>query len=176
MEALANKALPMKIFLTMLLALLISGCERDDGADPEGPGAWLTLGGNGIVSAFVRFDTGETEKWVAPFTTRFGADGQSLDIILQTERCGDLQFLAVLGSSDLKLITYGAAASRARPCRLNSSKAPVWKLLTKVVNSAKGLACLAPGAVGASERAPGSATAGHKPCKIISESPSNGNA
>jgi hypothetical protein len=87
----------------------------------------LTLGGNGITSAFVRFDTGETEEWVAPFTTRFGADGQSLDIILQTERCGDLQFLAVLGSSDLQLITHGAA-SRARPCRLNSSKAPAWKL------------------------------------------------
>jgi hypothetical protein len=138
MEALANKALPMRIFLEMLLALLLSGCERDDGADPEGPGAWLTLGGSGIASAFVRFDTGETEKWVAPFTTRFGTDGQSLEIILRTERCGDLRFLSILGSADLKLITHGAAAASARPCRLNSGKAPAWKSLTKGVSSAKG--------------------------------------
>lgn len=96
----------------------------------------MTLGHNGIASAFVRFDSGETEKWVAPFTTNFAADGKLLEIVLQTERCGDLQFLSVLGSADIKLLTHAVAASRARPCPLNSPKAPAWKLLTKVVNSA----------------------------------------
>jgi hypothetical protein len=128
----------MRTLLSMMLALLLCACERNDAADPEGQGAWLTLGGNGIASAFVRFDTGETEKWVAPFTTEFGADGQSLKIILRTERCGDLQFLAVLGSADLQLITRGPGAARARPCLLNGDKAPAWKLLTKVVNSKQG--------------------------------------
>jgi hypothetical protein len=33
MEALAKKKLPMRIFLAMLLVLLMSGCERDDGAN-----------------------------------------------------------------------------------------------------------------------------------------------
>jgi hypothetical protein len=75
----------------------------------------LTLGHNGIASAFVRFDSGEIEKWIASFTTNFAADGKSLEIVLQTERCGDLQFLSVLGSADLKLLTHPAAASRARP-------------------------------------------------------------
>jgi hypothetical protein len=128
----------MRLLLAMALALLVCGCEQADPADPEGQGAWLTLGRNGIASVFARFDTGETEKWNAPYTTSFGADGQSLEIVVRTERCGDLQFLSVLGSDDLKLVVQGAAAARARPCRLNSDKAPAWKLVTKVVNSAKG--------------------------------------
>ena len=128
----------MRLLLAMTLALLVCGCERDDPADPEGQGAWLTLGRNGIASVFVRFDTGETEKWIAPYTTSFGSDGQSLEIIVRSERCGDLRFLSVLGSADLKPLSHGQAAAGARPCRLNSGKAPAWKLLTKVVNSAKG--------------------------------------
>lgn len=79
----------MRLLFVMMLALLASGCEQNDSSDPEGQGAWLTLGHNGIASAFVRFDSGETEKWVAPFTTNFAADGKSLEIVLQTERCGD---------------------------------------------------------------------------------------
>ena len=98
----------------------------------------MTLGRNGIASVFARFDAGETEKWNATYTTKFGSDGKSLEIVVHTERCGDLQFLSVLGSADLKLIVQGAAAARARPCPLSSGKAPAWKLVTKVVNSAKG--------------------------------------
>ncbi|MDO9322059.1 MAG: hypothetical protein Q7U01_10550 [Pseudomonas sp.] len=128
----------MRFLLAMALALLVYGCEQVDPADPEGQGAWLTLGRNGIAGVFARFDTGETERWNAPYTTRFGSDGQSLEIVVHTERCGDLQFLSVLGSADLQLIVQGAAAARARPCPLNSGKAPAWKLVTKVVNSAQG--------------------------------------
>ena len=68
-------------------------------------------------------------------TTRFVGDGQSLEIILKTERCGDMQFLSVLGSDELKRISNSPAAGRALPCRLNSADAPRWTLLTKVVNS-----------------------------------------
>ena len=128
----------MRRFLVMSLALLLGGCALNAPADPEGQGAWLTLGRTGVASAFIRFDSGETEKWTAPFTTTFGADGKSLTIILKTERCGDMQFLSVLGSDDLKLILQGPAAARAIPCRLNSANAPRWKLLTKVVNSKQG--------------------------------------
>lgn len=128
----------MRLFLVMSLALLLGGCEQTDPADPEGPGAWLTLGRNGVASAFVRFDTGETEKWNAPFTTTFAGDGQSLEIVLQTERCGAMQFLSVLGSAELKRISRADAVARALPCRLNSAQAPSWKLLTKVVNSKQG--------------------------------------
>ena len=128
----------MRLWLAMMLSLLVCGCEPADSADPEGQGAWLTLERNGVAGVFVRYDTGETEKWVAPYTNNVGADGRSLEIVVHTEKCGDLQFLSVLGSADLKLVTQGPAAERARPCRLNSTKAPAWKLLTKVVNSAKG--------------------------------------
>lgn len=139
MEALTNEEPSMRLLLAMTLALLVCGCERDDPADPEGQGAWLTLGRNGIASVFVRYDTGETEKWIAPYTNSFGADGQSLEIIVHSEKCGDLQFLSVLGSAELKLFAPGQAAARARPCRLNSGTAPAWKLLTKVVNSANAM-------------------------------------
>ena len=125
----------MRGFLVMPLALLLGGCDLNEPADPEGQGAWLTLGRNGVASAFIRFDSGETEKWTAPFTTRFVGDGQSLEIILKTERCGDLQFLSVLGSAELKPISNSPAAGRALPCRLNSADAPRWTLLTKVVNT-----------------------------------------
>jgi len=125
----------MRRFLVMSLALLLGGCDLNEPADPEGQGAWLTLGRNGVASAFIRFDSGETEKWTAPFTTRFVGDGQSLEIILKTERCGDMQFLSVLGSDELKRISNSPVAGRALPCRLNSADAPRWTLLTKVVNS-----------------------------------------
>ena len=128
----------MRRCLAIMLALLVGGCEQDNSADPEGQGAWLTLNRNGVASVFVRYDNGETEKWLAPYTTSFGADGQSLGIVVRSERCGDLQFQAVLGSADLKLVTQGQGAERARPCRITSGKAPAWKLLTKIVNSAKG--------------------------------------
>jgi hypothetical protein len=138
MEALAHQELSMRTLLTMMLVLLLCGCERNDATDPEGPGAWLTLGRSGIASAFVRFDSGETETWVAPFTTQFGADGQSLEITLRTERCGDLSFLSVLGRADLQRITRAASAGSAWPCRLTGPQAPAWHLLTKVVNSKQG--------------------------------------
>lgn len=125
----------MRVLLAMMLGLLLWGCERDDTVDPKGTGGWLTLGGSGIASAFVRFEDGETETWVAPFTTRFGGDGRTLEITLRTERCGDLQFKSVLGNDNLQLISPSVATARSWPCRLNSSKAPTWKLLTKVVNS-----------------------------------------
>lgn len=127
----------MRILLAMMLAVLLYGCERDAAVDPEGPGAWLTLGRSGVASAFVRFDDGQTEKWVAPFSTRFGSDGRSLEITLQTERCGELQFKSVLGNDNLQLSNQNVTSASARswPCRLNNNKPPAWKLLTKVVNS-----------------------------------------
>ena len=106
----------MRRFLVMSLALLLGGCDLNEPADHEGQGAWLTLGRTGVASAFIRFDSGETEKWTAPFTTRFVGDGQSLEIILKTERCGDMQFLSVLGSDELKRISNSPAAGCAVPC------------------------------------------------------------
>jgi hypothetical protein len=137
MKALVRQELAMRFFLVMLLGLLVSGCEQPVADEPEGTGAWLTLGRTGMASAFVRFDSGETERWIAPFTTRFIGDGRSVEITLQTQRCGAMQFLAVLGSRELKRISHAEAVARALPCRLNTAQAPRWTLLTELINSQK---------------------------------------
>ena len=67
----------MRRFFVMSLALLLGGCDLHEPTDPEGQSAWLTFGRNGVASAFIRFDSGETEKWTAPFTTRLSATVES---------------------------------------------------------------------------------------------------
>jgi hypothetical protein len=137
MQFLVMQELAMRFVLAMLLGLLVSGCEQNTPDEPEGIGAWLTLGRTGMASAFVRFDTGETERWNAPFTTTLTGDDRSVEITLQTQRCGAMQFLAVLGSRELKRISHAEAVAQALPCRLNTAQAPRWTLLTELINSQK---------------------------------------
>jgi len=127
----------MRYLLTIMLALLVYGCEQVEPVDePAGQGAWLTLGRSGFAGVFVRYTTGETEKWIAPYSTVFGRDGKSLEITLRSEKCGEMQFQSVIDSDDLTRVNTTESVARALPCRLNTTEAPKWKLLTKVVNSA----------------------------------------
>jgi hypothetical protein len=126
----------MRGLLTIMLTLLLLGCEQTD-TDPEGVGAWMTLGRSGMAEVFVRYSTGETERWSAPFSTVFGEDGKSLTIIVRTNACGQMFFKAELGSDLMTRVNTTETVALARPCRLNTTQAPQWTLLTKVINSAK---------------------------------------
>ena len=126
----------MRGLLTIMLTLLLLGCEQSN-SDPEGVGAWMTLGRSGMAEVFVRYSTGETERWSAPFSTEFAEDGKSLTIVLRTNQCGEMFFNATMGSDLMTRVNTTATVALARPCRLNTTQAPQWTLLTKIINSAK---------------------------------------
>jgi hypothetical protein len=133
---LSSQESAMRYLLTTMLALLLSGCEQAE-PDPEGVGAWMTLGRSGKAAVFVRYSSGETERWAEPFSTVFGDDGKTLTIVLRTNRCGEMSFHATLGSELMTRVNTTETVARALPCRLNTTEAPPWKLLTTVINSTK---------------------------------------
>lgn len=126
----------MRALLTIMFILLLSGCEQTD-TDPEGVGAWMTLGQSGMAVVFVRYSSGEIERWSAPFSTQFAGDGKSLTIIVYSRACGQMFFNATLGSDLMTRVNTTETVALARPCRLNTIEAPQWYLQTKIINSEK---------------------------------------
>ena len=121
----------------LMLTMLLLGCEQTESTDPEGVGAWLTLGRTGMAQVFARYSSGETERWSAPFSTEFADDGKSLTIILRTTQCGEMFFNATMGSDLMTRVNTTDTVARALPCRLNTTQAPQWTLLTKIINSTR---------------------------------------